>query len=248
MSTPFQILGLPEHASFEDVRRKYLELAKKYHPDNGGNAEDFSKISKAYDTIEIKQKKNEKSSKPFENNRTYISKKNNFVKDVKVKIPIKNFLLGPTIELILGSDNNGKPISVNVNNSIRDFVTDVSWNSQKKNIRVKILPKSTEIYKVINEYDLLIKCFMDDEDYHKEGQILIPYPTGVNIAVHLTIKPSIEPLQKFKGLGLPMENNEKGDMIIQFISKNKRMEALRATNTDTGIPIGIPISIDSILR
>ena len=60
MSTPFQILGLPEHASFEDVRRKYLELAKKYHPDNGGNAEDFSKISKAYDTIEIKQKKMKK--------------------------------------------------------------------------------------------------------------------------------------------------------------------------------------------
>ena len=45
-----------------------------------------------------------------------------------------------------------------------------------------------------------------------------------------------------------MENGEKGDMVSQFISKNKRMDAIRATNTDTGIPIGIPISIDSILR
>ena len=34
------------------------------------------------------------------------------------------------------------------------------------------------------------------------------------------MKPSNEPLQLFKGLGLPMENGDKGNMIIQFINGN----------------------------
>jgi hypothetical protein len=89
---------------------------------------------------------------------------------------------------------------------------------------------------------------MDNDEYNKEGQISVPYPTGVNIAVHLTVKPCTEPLQLFKGLGLPMENGEKGNMIIQFINKEKRLDALRTHVTDTGIPIGMPISIESILR
>jgi DnaJ-class molecular chaperone len=220
--SPFQILGLPDHAGFDEIRKKYLELAKKF-------------------------KKNKKEDL-FESNKTYISKKNNFVKDIKVNIPIKNFLLGPTIELILGSDKENKPVSINVNNSLRNLTTEVIWDKSKKNIQVKINPKSTSIYKIVDEYHLLLKCFMDNEDYNKEGLITVPYPTGINIAVHLTVKPCTEPLQLFKGLGLPMENNEKGNMIIQFINKEKRFDALRTKYTDTGIPIGMPISIDSILR
>ena len=122
------------------------------------------------------------------------------------------------------------------------------WDKTKKNISVKINPKSTSIYKVVDDYHLLVKCFMDDDDYNKEGQITVPYPTGVDIAVYVSVKPSNEPLQMFKSLGLPMENGEKGNMIIQFINRNKRFNALRANFTDTGIPIGMPISIESIIR
>lgn len=243
---PYQILGLPDHATFIEVRKKYLELAKKYHPDAGGNKEDFTKITIAYNTLERKLKINK--TEDFVENKTYTSKKNNFVKNIKVNVPIKNFFLGPTIELILGSDKENKPVSINVHNSLRKINTEVLWDKSKKNIEVKIIPKSTAIYKIVDNYHLLLKCFMDNEEYYKEGQISIPYPTGVNIAVHLTVKPSTEPLQMFKGLGLPMENGEKGNMIIQFISKEKRFESLRTSYTDTGIPIGMPISIDSIMR
>jgi len=245
--TPFQILGLPEHAGFEEVRKKFLSLAKKYHPDNGGNSEDFTKITNAYNALEKKFKKNKKSDF-FENNKTYTSKKNDFVKDIKVSIPIKNFLLGPTIEIILGSDKENKPVIINVNNSLRKVNTEIMWDKNKKNIQVKIVPKSTSVYKIVDDYHLLLKCFMGNDEYNKEGQISVPYPTGVNIAVHLTVKPCTEPLQLFKGLGLPMENGEKGNMIIQFINKEKRLDALRTHVTDTGIPIGMPIAIESILR
>ncbi len=32
----------------QELKTRYRELAKKYHPDKGGNAKDFEKISKAY--------------------------------------------------------------------------------------------------------------------------------------------------------------------------------------------------------
>ena len=34
MNDPYQILGIPESASDEEVKRAYRELARKYHPDN----------------------------------------------------------------------------------------------------------------------------------------------------------------------------------------------------------------------
>ena len=246
MQNPYQVLGLPDHSNFTDIRKKYLLLVKKYHPDNGGNEQDFTKITQAYNILISKLKPDDKNNNEFVKNN--ISKKNNFVKDIKVNIPISKFLLGPTLEIVLGSDKKNKPVTINISNTLRNIFTEVEWDNMKKNINVKVIPKSTKIYKVIDDYHLLVKCFMDNNDYEMSGQISVPYPTGINVAVFLKVKPSEEPLQMFKGLGLPMKNGEKGNMIIQFINKEKRFDALNSSYTDTGIPVGMPISIESIIR
>jgi DnaJ-class molecular chaperone len=46
--SPFEILGLPETASSEEVRSAWLSLAKIHHPDMGGTSEEFSKIATAF--------------------------------------------------------------------------------------------------------------------------------------------------------------------------------------------------------
>ena len=49
------ILGLPETATFEEVKKKYRELALQYHPDkNPGNLqaeEQFKQIDGAYKNL-----------------------------------------------------------------------------------------------------------------------------------------------------------------------------------------------------
>lgn len=65
---PYEVLGITENATDEEVKRAYKELAKKYHPDKYVDnplsdlaAEKIKEINVAYDTI-MKQRKSQGSS------------------------------------------------------------------------------------------------------------------------------------------------------------------------------------------
>ena len=58
MSDPYKVLGVPESASDDEVKRAYRELARKYHPDNYQNnpladlaEEKMKQINAAYEEI-----------------------------------------------------------------------------------------------------------------------------------------------------------------------------------------------------
>jgi molecular chaperone DnaJ len=47
----YEILGVTESATQDEIKRAYRKLAVEHHPDKGGNEETFKKISEAYDTL-----------------------------------------------------------------------------------------------------------------------------------------------------------------------------------------------------
>lgn len=47
----YDILGVSKDASNEEIKRKYLELCKKYHPDVYGENDMITAIREAYDTL-----------------------------------------------------------------------------------------------------------------------------------------------------------------------------------------------------
>ena len=58
MRDPYEVLGVPRTASQDEIKKKYRELAKKYHPDKyAGNdladlaQEKMKAVNEAYDTI-----------------------------------------------------------------------------------------------------------------------------------------------------------------------------------------------------
>jgi curved DNA-binding protein CbpA len=52
MRTHYEILGLEENASAEEIHHAYRRLAKQYHPDmKSGNAEKFKLIMEAYNVL-----------------------------------------------------------------------------------------------------------------------------------------------------------------------------------------------------
>ncbi|RYG60050.1 hypothetical protein EON64_19640, partial [archaeon] len=47
----YDILGLSPSASEQDIKTAYRSMAKKMHPDKGGNTEQFKQLQEAYDTL-----------------------------------------------------------------------------------------------------------------------------------------------------------------------------------------------------
>ncbi|MTI49593.1 MAG: hypothetical protein FH761_17315 [Firmicutes bacterium] len=44
-------LGLSSDASKEDIKSRFRELAKKYHPDRGGSKEDMIRLLEIYERL-----------------------------------------------------------------------------------------------------------------------------------------------------------------------------------------------------
>jgi hypothetical protein len=52
---PYKVLGISPEASPQDVKRAYLAMASKYHPDAGGDAWAFEQVRSAYELISERQ-------------------------------------------------------------------------------------------------------------------------------------------------------------------------------------------------
>jgi molecular chaperone DnaJ len=53
----YQILGISQSASPEEVKKAYRKLAHKHHPDKGGDEKKFKEINEAYQTLSDQEKR-----------------------------------------------------------------------------------------------------------------------------------------------------------------------------------------------
>ncbi len=76
--TPYEILGIKEGASSEEIRKAYRELVRKYHPDQYANnplsdlaQEKMKEINQAYDTLIKNKSGNYKDRQDYTTNNNY---------------------------------------------------------------------------------------------------------------------------------------------------------------------------------
>lgn len=55
----YDILGVNENASQDEIKKAYRKLSLKHHPDKGGDQTKFSEINEAYQTLGDKQKRSQ---------------------------------------------------------------------------------------------------------------------------------------------------------------------------------------------
>lgn len=58
-STLLSKLGLPADSEYKDIKRRFRELAKKYHPDHGGDSAEFIKLMEIYRELTTNMEKKE---------------------------------------------------------------------------------------------------------------------------------------------------------------------------------------------
>lgn len=98
----YQILGVPKDASSEDIKKAYRGLAKKHHPDKGGDAEKFKELSEAYEILSDSNKRNQYDNPP----RSFST--GDFQTDYDLNEAVNNFMYGrarqrrPSNELRIG--------------------------------------------------------------------------------------------------------------------------------------------------
>jgi len=55
----YKVLGVPEKATHDEIRKAYRKLSKQLHPDSGGDEERFKEVSAAYDVLGDETKRKE---------------------------------------------------------------------------------------------------------------------------------------------------------------------------------------------
>ena len=59
MKNYYDVLGVNEDSTSADITKAYKNLAKKYHPDRGGEQAKFQEINEAHDTLKNSQKRHD---------------------------------------------------------------------------------------------------------------------------------------------------------------------------------------------
>ena len=59
MKNYYDILGVSEDASADQIKKAFKDIAKKEHPDRGGNEAKFKEANEAYDTLKDIKKRQE---------------------------------------------------------------------------------------------------------------------------------------------------------------------------------------------
>ena len=59
MKNYYDVLGVNEQSTSAEITKAFKELAKKHHPDRGGNEAKFKEINEAHDTLKSSQKRHD---------------------------------------------------------------------------------------------------------------------------------------------------------------------------------------------
>ena len=55
----YEVLGVQENATQDEIKKAYRKLAKENHPDTGGDEVKFKKVSEAYETLSDDSKRSQ---------------------------------------------------------------------------------------------------------------------------------------------------------------------------------------------
>ena len=232
----YNILNINKNASQYEIRKAYIKLAKKYHPDKTkiNNNNEFIKINKAYNNLKNNNNNNNFNKILFY--KIFQILINNIIKfnENKDKIIIINYSLeeiyNNSIKTIiykrLNKENILENINIKINLNSNNYNNQILIFKQYGNIKVNkidysdliiiLKEKKHELYKR-NNFDLIIDINLSlKEALLCNTKLKIPLldDTYIIYNIHKVIYPDYFKIIKNKGLKI--KNNLYGNLILKF--------------------------------
>lgn len=233
----YDILGVSQESSEEEIKRAYRKLAQVYHPDaQSESTEQFLEVSKAYRTLRDKKlrityDKNLKHKKTSENRSLIdLSVNKHTFKNILRKVSQYYKKLGKEkceFEISALESIRGSTRELIIQNGLREYTLKVKIPSgvrggQKLRISHPNFPKQILIKLKIrphpfverNKNDIILKVPITREDALFGAELIIPTPNGKS-AVYLPKNWPKNKLFKVPASGFTLKTGKKADIYIK---------------------------------
>ena len=243
MNNPYDVLGVNAGSSDQEIKTAYRRLAKKHHPDAGGNQQRFAEISSAYESIKDADARSthEQSQQPRMDSNTFHHHFGDFNDifnnmfgqhssngpfgghtrdiDVTYHVEIKDVFDCATKQLNVSMPNGmSKPVSITIPRGINhgSRVQYAGMSPMGGDLYVRFMFKKTSNYSADNNNNLISKKTLDLKTAAFGGEMIIT--TLDDRSIKVTIQPGTQSGTKLRipESGLPRRNKPNGDLIIEI--------------------------------
>tara|TARA_B100000035_G_C20996478_1_gene552752 strand:+ start:22 stop:813 length:792 start_codon:yes stop_codon:yes gene_type:complete len=243
MNNPYDVLGVNAGSSDQEIKTAYRRLAKKHHPDAGGNQQRFAEISSAYESIKDADSRSmhEQSQQPRMDSNTFHHHFGDFNDifnnmfgqhssngpfggrtrdiDVTYHVEIKDVFDCATKQLNVSMPNGmSKPVSITIPRGINhgSRVQYAGMSPMGGDLYVRFMFKKTSNYSADNNNNLISKKTLDLKTAAFGGEMIVT--TLDDRSIKVTIQPGTQSGTKLRipESGLPRRNKPNGDLIIEI--------------------------------
>ena len=246
MQNPYDTLGVSRDSTDTEIKQAYRKLAKKYHPDAGGDQKRFAEISSAYDSIKdaearFQNEQQQSYQQPHMNTSAFNQNFGDFNDvfnqmfgqhshngpfgghtrdiDVTYHVEIKDVFDCATKQINVTMPNGmSKPVSVTIPKGINhgSRVQYAGMSPMGGDLYIRFMFKKTATYSTDNNNNLISKRTLDLKTAAFGGQMIVN--TLDNRSIKVTIQPGTQSGTKLRipESGLPRRNRPNGDLIIEI--------------------------------
>ena len=246
MTNPYDVLGVNSSNNDQEIKTAYRKLAKKHHPDAGGDQKRFAEISSAYDSIKdaearFQTEQQQSHQQPHMNTSAFNQNFGDFNDvfnqmfgqhsahgpfggatrdiDVTYHVEVKDVFDCATKQINVTMPNGmSKPVSINIPRGISHGtrVKYANMSPQGGDLYVRFMFKKTNEFLADNNNNLTSKRTIDLKVAAFGGELIVN--TLDERSIKVTIHPGTQSGTKLRipESGLPRRNQPNGDLIVEI--------------------------------
>jgi curved DNA-binding protein len=250
MNDPHSVLGLEPGASEKEIKSAFKKLAKKHHPDVGGDEKKFKEINEAYSILTGKQEQPQPDfgfggGNPFGAffdesifNTIFRGGGNRVL--TRVQVDPLMLLHGGSFEYQYQAyeNRNGrlfpqrKTATIRVEADSPAGVQIVVPGTQPNHIIVQLIPGNTERFQVNEMFHLTEIHRINVWKAMCGGNFEITTPLGKHIALKIPPGTQSGSIHRLRMAGLKTPNGSRGDYNIQFVVDIPAFEGVTGVTSD----------------